>query len=58
MRSGMQGFVSAKKPPNLSKSERAGRPARAPRRQNDTLTPTVMLRPISGAAFLMNEVWA
>lgn len=27
-------------------------------RQNATLTPTVTLRPIKGAAFLMKEVWA
>lgn len=28
------------------------------RHQNATFTPTVMLRPIRGAAFLMNEVCA
>lgn len=30
----------------------------APKHQNATFTPTLMLRPISGAADLMNEVCA
>lgn len=40
-------------PPPLARSHHDGIT-----RQNATLTPTVTLRPIKGAAFLMNEVWA
>ena len=40
-------------PPPLARSHHDGIA-----RQNATLTPTVTLRPIKGAAFLMNEVWA
>ena len=40
-------------PPPLARSHHNG-----VARQNATLTPTVTLRPIKGAAFLMNEVCA
>ena len=40
-------------PPPLARSHHDGIT-----RQNATLTPTVTLRPIKGAAVLMKEVWA